>query len=270
MKYNCELVKDLIPLYQDKVCSDESRRIVEEHVKECEKCRKTAEMMELDFEYEEDGNELDKNSVKKCFGRIKKRFAIILAAVIVALPVCTVTVRLGINEYKKEGICFSNLDEYKTVSDFMKNIKNENFEKAFGRLNREGDYESIISAKDIDENASDTSKEDIERKKFVYENYSDVLDMSLEEYEKNECDKATALFEEAKDRGYYIVSYKKIDSYYAKGIGWIFTYRVKYHTELGTTEDRMWDIVAKDGKISLQFYSVQGESEFLEEAIACA
>lgn len=35
----CEVIRDLLPLYIDECCSDESRRLVEEHLKECDECR---------------------------------------------------------------------------------------------------------------------------------------------------------------------------------------------------------------------------------------
>lgn len=44
--YPCGLVQDLLPLYRDKVCGEESRRIVEEHLKECCGCRQLSERME--------------------------------------------------------------------------------------------------------------------------------------------------------------------------------------------------------------------------------
>lgn len=40
MKYDCDLIKDLLPLYNDKVTSDFSSRVVEEHLKECGPCRR--------------------------------------------------------------------------------------------------------------------------------------------------------------------------------------------------------------------------------------
>lgn len=40
MKYSCKIIQDLIPLYSDKVCSDESVRAVEEHMEECDECKK--------------------------------------------------------------------------------------------------------------------------------------------------------------------------------------------------------------------------------------
>lgn len=36
---NCEIVRDLLPLYHDRVCSEESRRAVEEHLEGCGACR---------------------------------------------------------------------------------------------------------------------------------------------------------------------------------------------------------------------------------------
>jgi len=45
-KYPCETVKDLLPLYHDKVCSEASKKIVEEHLLECEDCK--SEMKSID------------------------------------------------------------------------------------------------------------------------------------------------------------------------------------------------------------------------------
>ena len=35
----CDVIVDLLPLYKENACSEESRRIVEEHLQECENCR---------------------------------------------------------------------------------------------------------------------------------------------------------------------------------------------------------------------------------------
>lgn len=39
MKVSCEIIIDLLPLYHDEVCSNESRIIIEEHLLECENCK---------------------------------------------------------------------------------------------------------------------------------------------------------------------------------------------------------------------------------------
>jgi len=38
MKISCEVIKDLLPLYHDGVCSNESKAIVEEHLAHCDQC----------------------------------------------------------------------------------------------------------------------------------------------------------------------------------------------------------------------------------------
>ena len=45
MKVKCAVINDLLPLYVDDVLSKESRELVEEHIRECESCRKTLENM---------------------------------------------------------------------------------------------------------------------------------------------------------------------------------------------------------------------------------
>ena len=47
MKYPCAIINDLLPLYADGVCSEESRQAVMEHLKDCACCRKEYEKMEL-------------------------------------------------------------------------------------------------------------------------------------------------------------------------------------------------------------------------------
>ena len=70
MKISCEVVKDLLPLYKDGVCSEESKGLVEEHLSNCEECRKLLDDMniELDIDYQksnlEEGIDLENLSKK--------------------------------------------------------------------------------------------------------------------------------------------------------------------------------------------------------------
>ena len=45
---NCEIVRDLLPLYEDGLCSEESRKAVEEHLKTCEACREALSAAKAD------------------------------------------------------------------------------------------------------------------------------------------------------------------------------------------------------------------------------
>lgn len=46
MTIDCNVISDLLPLYADKVCSEESRRLVEEHLRDCPQCRETARLLQ--------------------------------------------------------------------------------------------------------------------------------------------------------------------------------------------------------------------------------
>lgn len=49
-KYNkCCIVQDLIPMYIDNLASIESRQYIEEHIRECYKCKNILEKMQTDL-----------------------------------------------------------------------------------------------------------------------------------------------------------------------------------------------------------------------------
>lgn len=49
---SCKHVRDLLPLYVDNVCSEESKALVEEHLKLCDDCRNVFEAMSDKIEVE--------------------------------------------------------------------------------------------------------------------------------------------------------------------------------------------------------------------------
>ena len=76
MKLSCEVIQDLLPLYVDKACSGDSVGLVEEHMEECEDCKKVYDAMVVDGKTEElvksaEFREKQASSVKK----VKKRWS---------------------------------------------------------------------------------------------------------------------------------------------------------------------------------------------------
>ena len=45
MKYDCDIVKDLMPLYIDDLLSENSKKFVDDHINSCESCRKYYEKL---------------------------------------------------------------------------------------------------------------------------------------------------------------------------------------------------------------------------------
>ncbi len=69
----CNIVSDLIPLYCDDMCSEESRSAVEEHTAECEKCRQLLESCSAELK-----NVSQKTDIKskKIIGRVRRKFLV--------------------------------------------------------------------------------------------------------------------------------------------------------------------------------------------------
>jgi len=74
MKLSCAVIRDLLPLYYDDVCSEESREIIEEHIKTCEACR--SELKKYDMEIKGAGhmNNTTNNEEAKTLKMIAKKW----------------------------------------------------------------------------------------------------------------------------------------------------------------------------------------------------
>ena len=45
MRIDCKVIEDVLPLYLDKVCSEQTREMVEEHLETCENCKKAVDKL---------------------------------------------------------------------------------------------------------------------------------------------------------------------------------------------------------------------------------
>ena len=50
MRLSCEVIRDLLPLYYDKICSKESSLLVEEHLAECPQCADELQKLKMNIE----------------------------------------------------------------------------------------------------------------------------------------------------------------------------------------------------------------------------
>ena len=74
MKCSCEIIKDLLPLYVDHVCSDESIELIDQHLLECEKCKSYMNSLRESQDVETAAYDEEKESRKvKMMLRMKKK-----------------------------------------------------------------------------------------------------------------------------------------------------------------------------------------------------
>lgn len=61
----CYVVSDLLPLYQDEILSEQTKRDIDEHLNECEECKKKLMAMNMQIDVQNTDIELKGNPLKK-------------------------------------------------------------------------------------------------------------------------------------------------------------------------------------------------------------
>lgn len=95
MEINCEIIRDLLPLYFDDVCSQSTRTVVNDHICECEICKRTYETLSKNT----DISSADTSSLKNetnFFNNVKKKIRIKKIIVSVVTAAITAGVVFGV------------------------------------------------------------------------------------------------------------------------------------------------------------------------------
>lgn len=95
MKLNCNVIRDLLPLYADQICSDESRGLVDEHLAECGDCR--ALLQQMRSTEIETGLKSETENVLRHQASFFKRKSAVLGAVIAGIFMIPILVCLIVN-----------------------------------------------------------------------------------------------------------------------------------------------------------------------------
>ncbi len=127
MKLSCQIVQDLLPLYEDGVCSEESCEAVQEHLCECEQCSALCAQSLPKLTSQEPKRE--DLVLKKGLRKIRRRWRLSVLAIAMILPVLLFGM-LGYHEYRGEGICFSNLNELWSCSRFLNAMEDGDMQTA--------------------------------------------------------------------------------------------------------------------------------------------
>lgn len=109
----CNIARDLLPLYFDGMCSDETRKQLEEHMEHCEECRKLKQNLEADQPLPESGREWDKSilPLKKIRRKIRRKNRLIAVCVFFILVLVAGTSVLTYGQIARKGISFEWLWE---------------------------------------------------------------------------------------------------------------------------------------------------------------
>ena len=158
MKLSCDIVQDLLPLYEDNLCSQATREAVEEHLGECETCGKqhtaVQELTEPEMEVKP---KQEKKAAAKSFKKIRNRWIASIVVILLLIPVLC----LGVGQVRGVGPSFSNLRQIYLGNRFMQCMEAGDYEKAFEYLDLRNTKqqwleEGHIPAEELDHFEEDT------------------------------------------------------------------------------------------------------------------
>lgn len=146
MKNNisCDVILDLLPLYKDGCCSVQSKKLVEEHLKECEDCTKKGQQYQESLLPESVQSEVDADIIRKGMKKInrwKRRgivsVCLVFSLVFVLLPAW--------NYVRGEGLTYANLKAAYTAYSFGNALVSRDYERAYGFLDMASHYNDLVA-----------------------------------------------------------------------------------------------------------------------------
>lgn len=142
----CNLIEDLLPLYVEGLVSDKTKKDIEEHLKECNKCSELLKTIQKDntlFSNEKQSSEETNNKEKeiKCIKNIKRK--IILKTILAILVTIIITL-----------VCMNILNTYRLIQDedgkiILYNFNTGNIKKGLDGTNIFAEYVIKNNEKDI-------------------------------------------------------------------------------------------------------------------------
>ena len=89
----CYIVSDLLPLYQEDIVSEQTKKDIDKHVNECIECKKMMDAMKKELDIQTVNKELKTNPLKKvkCYQKILTAIGAVIAFI---LGACYPIVRL--------------------------------------------------------------------------------------------------------------------------------------------------------------------------------
>lgn len=140
----CEVVQDLLPLYEDGCCSEQSKKIVEEHLSECRDCREKSRLYLEKLPQMKEQEDADFKKIREGMRKINRwkvrgivSLCLSLVLLLIVLPAW--------NYARGWGLTYANLKAAYIAFSFEKALVSGNYEKAYGYLDMKWHYEDLLS-----------------------------------------------------------------------------------------------------------------------------
>lgn len=112
MKTTCDIIQDLLPLYCDNACSEDSKQAVEAHIEECEQCRN--DLLHMQKEIKEETTNISEQKVAKAAKSAwnKKKTISFVAGCLSVLLIISLVVGVGLAHHALNS---ADADDYNSL-----------------------------------------------------------------------------------------------------------------------------------------------------------
>ena len=170
----CDIIQDLLPSYSDKISSNATNKLIEEHLQECKNCRVVLENMKKDISVKTLNHQTEQINYLKGYKR-RRKILIIISIILTIIILATIFMinvfnnnilldkplyvdvnkfnveYIYIKENEKRDITTGEIHKYKTLEVYMYSEKYKNMYLTGGYMYENGDTQIYykISAKKL-------------------------------------------------------------------------------------------------------------------------
>ncbi|HEY5583986.1 MAG TPA: zf-HC2 domain-containing protein [Ruminiclostridium sp.] len=126
MNVKCNVIRDLLPLYTDELLSDDSKELIEKHIKDCDECSNTLKLMKEEIEII-DKAKLEKNiKSQKPFRKLKKNIIILSVFLIILSLLLGIFISSPQGTFNLEAIAAR-----RTIDKMLNLVEEKRYDEAF-------------------------------------------------------------------------------------------------------------------------------------------
>lgn len=225
----CNIARDLFPLYFDGLCSEETKKQLEEHLESCENCRQLKQSMEQESGWPDDDQEWNQPilPLKKIKKKMRRKNLLIVFCLFFLVLIVGVTALLTYGQIARTGISFELIYDAACFKHIGEEFATGNIEPLYERLSNgfelRDDESAVIRMLYTDEEVYDTEmKEAILAKFHQYFDGKNLTYKGIEEISYREAPEtgwSRAIYIALKFEGtdqieYYMSLYKSADGKY--------------------------------------------------------
>ena len=169
-KKECEIVQDLLVSYADGILNPESKKLVEEHIKDCENCQLELKHVQDDSEAKENKEQIELDYLKKI--RIRAKIKSILLASAILLLIAFI---IFLNNYLKINSIMNKAEKSLQSNNFYKETSEILFDNQTAvtkEYYKDGKYKSmwtVYSDNGIETSITQYADINSDKRTYIYE-----------------------------------------------------------------------------------------------------